>query len=378
MSLLFATFALVAFMERAGTDLLVDQREVLTRRLRIEAYSALEVTLAVLNEFREAGNGLHSPAEGWGDPLAFAGYVPTEGRVVQVTFEDESGKISLPRVTVPVLINLFKNWQLPQPDAETLADALMGWMHKNHIYATSFTPDYEQSTLPFEAPGRSLRSFGELLAIDKVRDKFFDSEGRPNDLWKRFADSVSLLDFQRPNINGAKPDTLAALGQFDPSQQQNISDYLQGAGSFGARGPQFFMSPAEAGKVAVGVSGDVSGFGATISALRIVVTVVDGRTQFRVATVIAPPGGAKTVDTPATSQRPQTSSAPAQTGTQNTPNPAQNRAGTPNAGKQPAGKNAPAAPPADRNLKYPFTLLEIRENDAIPPAPPPPPSDKPF
>ena len=39
-TVLFATFALLAFQERAMTDLLVDQREVLARRLRMEAYSA--------------------------------------------------------------------------------------------------------------------------------------------------------------------------------------------------------------------------------------------------------------------------------------------------------------------------------------------------
>ena len=378
MSLLFATFALIAFMERAGTDLLVDQREALTRRLRVEAYSALEVTLAVLSEFREVGNGLHSPAEGWGDPLGFAGYTPTEGRVVQVTFEDESGKISLPHANAQILTNLFKNWELPQPDAETLADAMMGWMQKNHVYSTSFTPGYEQSTLPFQAPGRSLRSLGELLAIDKVRDKLFDADGRPNELWKRFADSVSLLDFQRPNINGAKADALAALGQFGPSQQQNISDYVQGTGTFAAQGPQFFMSPAEAGRIAVGATGDTSGFVSTISALRIVVTVLDGRTQFRVAAVIAPPGGAKTVQTPATPPRTQTSASTSQTGTQrqNEPNAAQ-KAGRTGANAAP-GQTPNASASASRNLKYPFTLLEIRENDAIPPAPPPPPANPPF
>jgi len=53
-----------------------------------------------------------------------------------------------------------------------------------------------------------------------VRAAFYDSDGRPNDLWKRFAESVSLFDFARPNLNGAKPDTLAAMGQFDPTSSR--------------------------------------------------------------------------------------------------------------------------------------------------------------
>ena len=83
-TLLFASFALIAFIERATNDLLVDQREAETVRLRREAYSALEVTLAVLEDFREVGNGLHSPAEGWNDPLAWAGYLPAEDRTIEV------------------------------------------------------------------------------------------------------------------------------------------------------------------------------------------------------------------------------------------------------------------------------------------------------
>jgi hypothetical protein len=40
----------------------------------------LETTLAVLEQFRAAFNGLHSSAEGWADPLGFAAYAPADGR----------------------------------------------------------------------------------------------------------------------------------------------------------------------------------------------------------------------------------------------------------------------------------------------------------
>jgi hypothetical protein len=153
-TLLFAAIALVTFMEKASVDLLVDQRDVLTRRLRMEGYSALEMTLGVLNEFREAGNGLRSPAEGWSDPLTFAGYTPSDGRVVEVAFEDESGKISLPHANALILTNLFKNWGILQAEAETMADAMLGWMKRNHVYTSSVQPNYEMGPIPYVAPGR--------------------------------------------------------------------------------------------------------------------------------------------------------------------------------------------------------------------------------
>lgn len=354
-TLVFASVALVAFMDKATNDLLVDQREVIDRRLRMEAYSALETTLAVLEDFRLASNGLHSPAEGWSDPLAFAGYAPSEDRVVQIAFEDESGKISLPRANAEVLSKLFENWNVSQADADMLADALLGWMKRDHVYTTAVMPDYEQGTIPYEPPLRSLRSYGELAAIEKVREFFYDAEGRPNDYWRRFVASVSLFDFSRSNINGARPDVLAAIGQYDPTQQQQLSEYLSGKGQYETQGPGYFDNVERAQTIA-GPGGNAGAFGTTLSALRINVTVLDGRSEFRLSAVIAPPNSAKTVQQTATSQRLQASASSAQTSAQ--------RQVAPNA-SQPAAN----AQNGTQDLRYPFTLLEIRENDEIPPAP---------
>lgn len=359
-TLLFATAALIAFMEKAGVDLLVEQREAVARRLRVEAYSALEVTLAVLNEFREAGGGLKSPAEGWGDPLAFAGYEPSDGRTVEIALDDESGKLSLPRANVVTLANLFQYWEVPKAEAETVADALFGWMKHGHVYTSALRPNYESAALPYEPPGRPLRSFAELAAIEGARDFFHDADGRPNDLWKRFAAAVSLLDFAQPSINGARPDTLAALGQFSPQQQQRLDDYLRGTGEFQRQGPQWLRNEADVQRVA-GVGGDARGFASTISALRITVTVRDGRTEFRLTAVVAPPGGATTVQTTAT--KAVTTSAAAKSSAE-----AEKREAVAAALRAQTEKKAGTA----ASLRYPFTLLEIRENDEIPPPPPPP------
>lgn len=360
-TLLFATFALVAFMEKASVDLLVDQREALDRRLRMEAYSALEVSLGVLALFREVGQGLRSPSEGWSNPLEFAGYEPTEGRKVEIGFEDESGKISLPHANATVLTNLFKHWGLQQADSEQLADALLGWIKRGHTYTSAVAPNYDSGQVPYEEPGRSMKSYHELAAIEKAREVFYDEDGRPNELWKRFTEAVSLFDFPRPNLNSAKADVLAALGQFDQTGQQNVTDFLRGTGQFMSQGPSFFQNPNDAQRIA-GPSGDVGGFGTTISALRVFIVVRDGSTDFRLATVIAPPGGAKAVEANATSTRAQASATAAENAAQqkqNRPNamPTAPRPGTAAPGAQ---QNAAA-----RNLRYPFALLEIRENDEI-------------
>ena len=87
MTLLLTAFALTKYLEKASIDLLADARAARADRLRVQAYSALETVLAVLQEFRTVNGALHSPAEGWGDPLVFAGYAAPEGLTVEVAVE---------------------------------------------------------------------------------------------------------------------------------------------------------------------------------------------------------------------------------------------------------------------------------------------------
>jgi general secretion pathway protein K len=351
-TLLFAAFALVTFIEKASNDLLVEHRVIQARNLRMEAYSSLEVTLATLEDFRLVLNGLRSPAEGWNDPLAFAGYMPTEDRTVEITFEDESAKLPLPNANAQVLARLFEVWQIAKPDAEAAADALMGWMKRDHTYTTAVSPDYDRGALPYEVPGRPLRTFDELAAIEKVRELFYTEDGRPNDLWRRFADNVSLLNFPKPNLNAAKPDVLLALGQFDLSQQQNLTDYLGGKGTYQTNGPGYFQNLNDAQRITGGAGGNSGAFVTTISALRINLVVREGRSEFRLSTVVTTGNAASAISTTATATRPKPAGA---------------------ATPAPAPATTPATGTAGtKNLNYPFTLLEIKENDEIPPAPPPP------
>lgn len=365
-TLVFTALALTVFMDKAGNDLIAESREANDRRLRQEAYSALHTTLAVLNQFASATRGLHSPAEGWNDPLGFAAYEPADGRTVEVLFEDESGKIPLPRATAIQLQNLFVAWEMPTGDAERLADALLGWMKKDHIYATSIFPDYDQVTLPYVVPQRSLRTFGELAAIEYARTVFFDENGRPTELYRKFTEAVSLFDFQQINLNGARPDALTAVGEFADDQKKRLEEYLTGTGSALATGPGWFTNVSEALPY-LGPAGNTRAFGTTITALRIRLTVHEGRTEFRLNVVVAPPGSsANPVMTTATSTRAnredQAVATPGGSGQGNRSQPTN----SPTA--------AAAAAAANKKLNYPFRVLEIRENDAPPLPPPPPPA----
>ena len=346
-TLMFTTFALVMFIEQATSDLLVTSRDQVNRRLRRDAYSVLEATLATLEEFRRADGALHSPAEGWNDPLGFSGWTPRAGITAQVTLADESGKISLAHVDSGMLANLFKAWDLKQPDAERLTDAILGWIKRDYVPISSRAPEYDQGDLPFEAPARPMRSFDELAAIDFVREKFFDEQGRPNDLWRRFVAAFSLYDYQQLNLNAVTSDVMAAVGFSDPSQYGKLRDFVGGTGGYSNIGPQWLSSTAQAGGV-MGSATMPANLGVQVRALRVSVTVHEGRNEFRLSAVVAPAGGATIVKTTATSTKSAAS-------------------GTTTAAA--AAPTVAPTPPAPQ-LNYPFTLLEIKENGEIPTAPP--------
>ncbi len=351
-TLLFAAAALVAFIDKASIDLIVESREATANRLRPEAYSALNVTLAVLEDFRLVNGGLRSEAEGWGDPLGFAGWSPREGCTAEVTFSDESAKLSLPNAESPALLNLFESWGLPRSEAERLTDALFSWMRKDYVPASSWSADYDRGAIPYEAPLRSLRSYSELAAIDVARELFYDEEGRPNELWHRFSGAVSLLDFKQSNLNGANGDVLAAMGVADPMQHKQIRDFLRGTGSRERLGPAFFESAEEAAGL-IGAGKLPPSAGTTISALRVNVLIREGRTTFLLSAVVAPSSGGATLVPPSDLHADKSGRSPA-------------------AGNAPAaGRNA-ASGEQTKKLNYPFTLLEIAENAEIPTAPPEP------
>jgi len=365
-------FALVAFLDRASNDLLVEARAAEASHLRADAYSALEVTLGVLNEFIQADGALRSPAEGWDDPLGFAGYEPQSGRTVDVSFEDESGKLSLPHADSTQLNTLFQSWGLNQSDSQQLTDALLTWMRKDYVPSTSIAMnDYDRSPIPYVAPQRPLRSFDELAAIDVVRDKFYDDKGQPNDLWRRFVAAFSLYDFSQPNLNSASADTFAGLGQSNPAQQQQISDYLKGTGAYKQQGPAYFKTTTDANNL-FGAQNLPQGVGTQILALRIIITVHDGDQSLTLTTVVAPPNGAKAVAStesagPSTNVE-NNAQPPASTdnndgNTNNSSATSTNGQTTPEASTTSTSGSATSAAGSSTvvQLNYPFTLLEIHE-----------------
>jgi len=328
-TVMLTAFLLSRFIQRAGTELLADAHASEQYRLRAEAYSALEVTLAVLADFRAIDGSLHSPAQGWDDPLHYAGYEPAGGRRVVISFEDETGKVSLPGLDQDALQLVLEQAGLARREAELASDAMLVWMRPDYKPASleNEAQRYERAALPHLPPQRSLASWQELASIEHAREYFYDEAGRPNDRWRWLEANVSLFAFNATNLNTATPAALDASG-LSEAQTTSLRQHLDAPPAGG--GAHYFRSAAEANSV-VGMAGTPGKLGAEVQVLRIVVTVHDGTAAFRMSAVVVPPGGSAGVTAVVKTPAP---TAPAET------------------------KNAPVQV---KKLNYPFRILDIHE-----------------
>jgi hypothetical protein len=326
-----AAFFLSRFIERAMTEMVVESRAQQSARLRADAYSALETSLAVLADYAAIDGGIHSPAQGWTKPLAADELATRAGLEVEVTIEDESGKLSLPRLDEAGLEKLGKELGLKEADAARLADALLAWTRGEHNSGRYETDprNYEYEDPPHRVPARALASFDELAAVAVAREFFFTRDGRRTPLLAELEQRVSLYDFPATNINTATAETLALAG-LDQGQIGRLLDFNRGKSRPAPGAPPYFRSVAEA-QTLLGGAALLAGFEASTRCLRVHVTIKEGPSRYRLSAVIAP----------------------AQAGNGSTPPPVENQA-KPAAGNQ-------AARPDPGVLQYPFTLLALEE-----------------
>jgi general secretion pathway protein K len=327
-TIMLAAFLLTAFIRRSGTELLADARAANLKSLRADAYSALETTLAVLADFRAVDGALRSPAEGWQEPLLDAGFEPGQGRDVEVTFEDESAKLSLPNAGETEIQTMLEFAGVERNQAEHLSHVLHAWVHDapKDASADLDVPDYTRAEPAYQAAHRALRSWGELAAVELDEHIFFDEAGHPTSVFDAFRQEVSLLSFRRVNLNSARAGVLTALG-LGSGEVQALEDYRARPKPKGETG--VFRSITEASTV-MGTSITGDHYSTNIEALRIHVAVRQGQVVYRLSAVVSAGTNA---------------SAP------------QRRTEAPKPG------TAETAPPPERKaLNYPFTVLEIKEN----------------
>jgi general secretion pathway protein K len=331
-------FLLTRLIDRAGGELLAETKAASRTLERDQAYSALEVTLAVMADAAANDGGLHAPQQGWGDPLRYADYEPPTGFEVTVTFEDETGKLPLATATEAMLQNYLEAVGATSAEAERLTDALLAWTRADYLPNTSEADPrtYENSPFPYAPPHRAIRTFEELRAVAVARDLFFDADGRWTELGEKFRADASLQPFSQVNINSARPAVLAALG-LEPTRANSLAEELTPAAGH-ARNPKFYRTINEA---AAEHGGDLlqPGLGADVQCMRIRVSVKEGARIFQLEAVVQPGNNSR--------QNQPASAAPV------VPADASSRPETPVDPRSITSKR----------VDYPFRILELLEQD---------------
>lgn len=253
--------------------------------LRVVAYSALEVSLAVLSEIHSIDGVLNGPAQGWSDPLAYAGVEVPEGIRVSVRFEDESGRIPLSATTDPALLMAFFELQeVPYATAERLTDCLIDWMDEDDLARLNGFDgdDYQRRATPILPANQRIRSWEEMRLIEACREAFFDEWGTPNAMNHSFRRAFSLFHQGQVNLNTATASTVAVLEKALQLDGSALGFYLRGPDdTAGTADDRVLLGPAEE---FLGRAGGIAG--TTVETLRVVIEVHRGEAHFLLTAVV--------------------------------------------------------------------------------------------
>lgn len=329
--ILLAAFLITRLMDRAAVELAAESKASKRAELRQEAMSALEASLAVLADESLARQGLHDVSEGWNQPLALMDYHPSTGYRVETVVEDESGKLSLSQIDDNTLRAYLDAIGCPATSLDLLVDALLAWTRPDYLSDRDGI-NFSNAALPYEAPLRALRSFGELLAIPAVRDLFFDPAGDWNELGRRFRAGVSLFSFRNSNVNSAPPEVLLARG-LDEAQVTAILMTRENRG----RGSSFYRSAGELAGVWGGTAAP-AGMGTDVLCWHIIITTWFGARNYRLDAWV----------TRGATSAPGNAAGGARRATTDNTDPA----------VAVSVRNNPR-----KSVDYPFQILELREND---------------
>lgn len=234
--LIFLTSVLVSqFLASVVTQVRLTSVQYAGNEMRFAGYRLLEASLAVVHEFKliDENGQLTSPAQGWGNPLNYAEELEwPEGMELEVVITDESGKISLNPPNSEQLKALFEEMGIGFIEADTMVDSLNDWIDDDDLERVNGAEaDYYSrqggTVKPADGPLDSLET---LRYIRGFSEAFFDEEtGLPNDLFRQFAQSVSLYNTGAINVNTAPAFVNQALAGVYGFDADALEDFLAGS-----------------------------------------------------------------------------------------------------------------------------------------------------
>lgn len=272
------SFALTMFIERAHVEIKSEGFFVKRNELRKDAWSMMEVAVAVLADVKAIDGALYAPVQGWNDPLKYAQIQPREGLEVSYEFIDESGKVDINTLDRDSLILLFDELGFELDISSQLSDVLLDWIDGDDETRIDGAESREYSTLELDAhpANQPLKSLDELQYLFGFQDLFFDENGIPLPIFHQLAGAVTTYEVQSLNVNAASSLALRAIADLDEYDKQAIDDFVKGFdGELGTDDDNYFASADDVTAVLVDIP-EGAPLGHQISVLTVRVTVSEG------------------------------------------------------------------------------------------------------
>ena len=310
--------------------------------LRMHAYSALDVSVGVLNEFMMVERTLYSPSQGWGNPLSYAEISPLDSSVRwSISLIDESGKVPIASISEKDLVSLFSIMRaegdslVNDDDGQPFYDSLMDWQDADEEERDEGAEDdyYEDLEFPYFTPGKKIENFEEFRMVkgfaynpDEADESglFYSPDGSETPHLKNFRDSFSFFHHGPINVNTASSFLIKFLCGDDDTLYNEVL-----AGPSASSGDPYFKNMNDP-KLAQLRSNRSISTSTTATVFRVLVTVAKGKANFQLHAILASGNGVK-------------------------PNP------------QRGGGQVVTKPRSQQNAKmrYPFRILSIRENENL-------------
>ncbi len=346
------TFIVAAFLEEATAKIkyygLFHNRD----DLRTDAYSAMEITLAVLNQYVEVEGALWGPAQGWADPLQEAGFEPAHAAAVTVAFEDESAKLPLSALEYDDLLVLFDVLEFDLPEAQKLADGLLDWTDADDLRRLNGFDgeDYEDMDPPYKPSNSAIVSWDEFKLIEPFNETFWDENGLPLPVWGEFKSAVSLFHTGNVNINQANAVVQAYFYEKGFLDTRSFEYFKSGSdGELGTEDDRLYRR-GEGNDGMILAEGQ--GLGDSIELLRVRITATRGEAQFVLESLVTWSGSDPTAANSSSTNAERQQDA----------RELESDANTASDEKQRARGEVRTAPSTVAQLGYPFRFVMLAEN----------------
>lgn len=109
-----ASIIAVSLVEYTTRAVRVSASSTWERDLRLDAYSALYASVAVLKEYEKIDGGLFSAEQGWGEPLKDGRITFPDGSLVTVKITDEAENCPCRLSILRPCKRFLKKWIFPQ------------------------------------------------------------------------------------------------------------------------------------------------------------------------------------------------------------------------------------------------------------------------